>query len=560
MRGRRLLRKIKGRFLNLKGFSFCGAAYGRRPAAFKRLPGPTRARLKPGDRFTAMTLGQTHPIRHDAKELRLLFEVSRLLLEAEKRLSGQLGEVLEILTRHTAFMRGFIAVTSAERFEVAAQIGLGLGKTAPFYRAAEKAAGLVAATGRAMIEPNVSDAPLFITQTNLRELTKAQLAFIYVPIKDEELTLGVLAADRLFAESVPLAEDLRLLTTLAALLARALRARALLKEKNRAVLAENRGREKIVAENRGLPPLLGRSASILAVGDLLRQLAGNDFSVLITGETGTGRELAARHLHALSGRKNSPFIKVSPFTPPDGEFTAALFGAPAWEGTVYLAGLDELPPGRQDGFLAWLQKAAWNGRTGGAGQARSGPRLLASSRLSRATLIETGRLRPELAERLGQFSFSLPPLRDRREDLPIITDYFLRLWSGELGLEPAGLTPEARLLLANYNWPGNIRELSLVVARGVCLAQGGLISPEHLPGLAPFSAPPGQGPLRLPDTLDDLERRLVIEALKAESGHMTKAAARLGLSQRVMGLRLKKYGLDFRTFRRSAKAGPAPAA
>lgn len=507
-----------------------------------------------------MTVIANLQARNEAKELRLLFEVSRLLIDLGKRPEERLREVLAALARHTALLWGAIALIDEAGLETAAEIGPAPGGAGPLERFGRGALSLAAETGRTAVKLKVSEEPLFLTQANLRELGKERLACLYVPINSGASRLGVLAADRLFAESVPLEEDLRLLTILAGLLAEALGAHRAGELKRQTALADNRRLKELLGLDP--PPLLGRSASMLATHDLLRQLASNDFNVLITGESGTGKELAARHLHALSSRSGGPFLKIACAAQDGGETAAALFGSPATgaegrlrpaqNGTVYLAGLENLPPDCQAKLLALLNGASF-AQVGGVGQSRLAARLVSATEFSKNYLIEQSGFRPDLAARLSQFSLSLPPLRGRREDLPVITDHFLKLWSHECGLKPAGLTPEARLSLANYNWPGNLRELNLALGRGVVLARGGFIGPEHLAGLTPLSELSEQGEAKLPQALSGLERQMVVEALEAESGHMARAAARLGLSKRVMGLRMRKYGLDFKNFRRPAR-------
>ncbi|MDR0882850.1 MAG: AAA family ATPase, partial [Candidatus Adiutrix sp.] len=159
--------------------------------------------------------------------------------------------------------------------------------------------------------------------------------------------------------------------------------------------------------------------------------------------------------------------------------------------------------------------------------------------------------REDLYYRLNVFSITLPPLRDRLDDLPALSDHFMHYWGGEVDKRMLGFTQGARNALRSWFWPGNIRELSNVLARAVILSEDGLIDCRHLPGLA--GATPECRATTLPEALDDLESRLISEALTTHQGNMSRAAAALGVSERIMGLRMKKFGLDFKAFRAGKK-------
>jgi two-component system response regulator FlrC len=285
---------------------------------------------------------------------------------------------------------------------------------------------------------------------------------------------------------------------------------------------------------------------------LIRAVAPRDTTVLIAGESGTGKEVAARAIHALSRRAAGPFVAVNSAAIPEGLVESELFGhekgaftgaaasrAGVFEsaagGTVFLDEIGELPAPVQAKLLRVLQERTVT-RLGGQRQSEVDFRLVAATNRDLAALVRQGRFREDLFYRVAVLSLALPPLRDRPDDLEPLVRRFLRELEPR---RPVALTAAAWTRLRAHSWPGNVRELRNAVERALVLAGDAPLDVAHLQ-LAPSSALPAAAGAAAA-TLDDLERRAILEALDAVGGNRKAAAERLGISLRTLQYRLKDY-------------------
>ncbi|MDR2826495.1 MAG: sigma 54-interacting transcriptional regulator [Candidatus Adiutrix intracellularis] len=507
-------------------------------------------------------------VSNEVKELRLLFEISRLF-EGLTDVQAHLGEALSLMTRYTGMVRGAVALLNAGRQEISLAAAVGLSPDEferAHYRMGEGITGRVIETGQPMVTPNLSDEPLFLNRTGARDLVKERISFFCVPIKIGAKTIGALSADRLFADSVNLDEDLRLLTILASLIAQAAKVRQDLAAERESILAENQCLKVALESGLKTPAMLGQSDGIKKVYSLIAQVAPTNLSVLIQGESGTGKELAAETIHQGSRRSSKPFIRVNCAALPEHLVETELFGHEkgaftgaisrhkgrfelADGGTLFLDEVGELPLQVQAKLLRVLQEKSFE-RVGGDETISVDARLVAATNRNLGQMVSEGHFREDLYYRLNVFAIILPPLRERAVDLALLAEHFLAYWGREVGKRILGLTPEALSALKAWPWPGNIRELSNVLARAVILCEDGLVSIRHLPGLSVEAELPPQV-LTLTGALDELELRLITGALTEHHGNMSRAAETLGISERVIGLRMKKFNLDFKIFRKN---------
>lgn len=509
-------------------------------------------------------------VSNEVKELRLLFEISRLF-GGRGEVQSKLDEALALMARHTGLGRGAVTLLDPDGQGISLAAGLGLQPQEldrGHYRLGEGITGRVIATGQPMVAPNLSQEPLFLNRTGARDLDKERIAFICVPIKIGAQTIGALSADRLFADSVALDEDLRLLIILASLIAQAARVRQELTSEKESILAENRRLKEVLESGLKTPPMIGESEALKKVYSLIAQVAPTNLAVLICGESGTGKELAAETIHLSSRRYGRPFIRVNCAALPEQLVESELFGHErgaftgavnrhkgrfelADGGTLFLDEVGELALPVQAKLLRVLQEKEFE-RIGGDETISVDVRLVAATNRDLTQMVAEGSFREDLYYRLNVFSITLPPLRERLDDLDPLAEHFLAYWGGEVDKRMIGLTPAARAALRVWPWPGNIRELSNVLARAVILSEDGLVHCRHLPRQGE-AVPADCRPTSLPEALDELESRLITEALAGHQGNMSRAAQALGISERVMGLRMKKFGLDFKTFRSSKK-------
>ncbi len=313
----------------------------------------------------------------------------------------------------------------------------------------------------------------------------------------------------------------------------------------------------------GFDNFIGVSDAMKEVFSLIRQVADTTSTVLITGESGTGKELVARAIHAQSSRKNNPFVTVNCGALPEtlleselfgymkGAFTGAvanrqgLFEA-ANGGTIFLDEISATTPALQIKLLRVLQEREFK-RVGGTADIRVDVRVIAASNKDLPGEVARGTFREDLYYRLNVIPINLPPLRERKDDIPHLVEYFLKKKAS--GRSVKSLTPEALKILISYRWPGNVRELENVVERLSIMSSGDAIGSEHIPdAMRNFAPSPELVPLDIPDDGLDLEglmrnaeRTLLHKALQRTQGNKTEAAKLLGLSFRSFRHKLQKY-------------------
>lgn len=515
-------------------------------------------------------------IRNETNELRLLFEVSQVL-EGATELSDPLEAALQLMGRYTGMMRGTLLLLDPASDEIVLEAAYGLKSTEQErarYHFGEGVTGRVIETGKAMVVPRVSEEPLFLNRTGARDMRKEEISFLCVPILIGGKAVGALSADRLFADSICLEEDMRLLQILASLIARAVRVRREFKAMHAAVVEENRRLQTLMHEKFDPGNVVGSSAAMRAVLEEVAQVTGTGATVLIRGESGTGKELVAGIIHANSGRAGRPFIKVNCAALPEGLVESELFGHErgaftgaagvrkgrfemAHGGTLFLDEVGDMTPLTQAKLLRVIQEKEFE-RVGGTETLRVDVRLIAATNRDLEEMAARGSFRQDLYYRLSVFPVILPPLRERREDISALVTYFVDKISAENKRKVVRITSRAASMLMAYQWPGNIRELENAIERAIILCGvDGIVDVRHLPVWL-RDAEPGNGETGAPggaleEALGALEERLIVEALRDTGGNMAKAARRLGVTERVMGLRMKRYGIDYRVYRKGTE-------
>jgi Nif-specific regulatory protein len=294
--------------------------------------------------------------------------------------------------------------------------------------------------------------------------------------------------------------------------------------------------------------MVGESPRMREIWRLLLRVAASDSTVLLRGESGTGKELAARALHRESRRASRPFVAINCATLSETLLESELFGHEkgaftgaterktgklevADTGTLFLDEVGEIPPPLQAKLLRVLQEREFE-RLGSTRPVRVDVRVIAATNRDLEKAIREGTFREDLFYRLNVISCTLPPLRERREDVPLLASHFAARFGRQLGRKVAGFTPEARACLKRYPWPGNVRELSNAVERAVVLGEDDLIRLEDLPETI-LEAVPAAG--RVPvtpyhDTVDEAKKRSILGAVEQAGGNLTKAAELLGLN------------------------------
>ncbi|HEU4382857.1 MAG TPA: sigma-54 dependent transcriptional regulator [Anaeromyxobacteraceae bacterium] len=340
--------------------------------------------------------------------------------------------------------------------------------------------------------------------------------------------------------------------------------RALAAARTRRQIAALTSERKSAVESLGA--LVGRSAAMESVRGMASRLAASDATtVLIEGESGSGKEVVARAVHFGSARADRPFLQVNCAALPEHLLESELFGhergaftdahtqkrglfETAEGGTVMLDEIGDLHPGGQAKLLRLLESKTFR-RVGGVTELRADVRVLAATNVNLEERVSEGGFRADLFFRLNVVRLRVPPLRDHAEDIPLLTAHFVARFNQEMKRQVRGVAPAAMELLQDYRWPGNIRELRNVVERAFILhANVDELRPEHLP--PELRGDSGRGPAKPAPAvpaeglvLEDVEKRLIREALERSSGNQSKAARLLGISRDTLRYRLKKHGM-----------------
>ena len=324
------------------------------------------------------------------------------------------------------------------------------------------------------------------------------------------------------------------------------------------MINENRELREALRERHRIEGIIGESGQMLEVLSLVRRVAPSEATVLIRGESGTGKELIAKAIHFGSPRARGPLVKVNCAALPEALLESELFGHEkgaftgaigsrqgrfelANGGTIFLDEIGDLPLHLQAKLLRVLQEREYE-KVGSSRPVRVNVRILAASHRPLEALIKAGQLREDLYYRLNVVTISLPPLRERRSDLSLLIEHFLRRYAEKNGKTMRGLTHEARDILLRYDYPGNVRELENIIERAVVLTRDDVIGIGDLPLTVQNPEVEGERETNLTVATEGLERRMIRDALARSDGVQTHAAELLGISERALRYKLIKYG------------------
>ena len=311
-----------------------------------------------------------------------------------------------------------------------------------------------------------------------------------------------------------------------------------------------------------LSRIVGEAAAMRTLRALLQRIAASPAStVLLTGESGTGKDLAAKVIHYNSDRSSRPFMNITCSALPEALLESELFGhergaftdarqqktgllESAEGGTVFLDEIGEMVPALQAKLLRFLEEKSFK-RVGGAADIHVDVRVIAATNRDLEEAVNQGKFRADLFYRLNVMQVQLPPLREHSSDIPLLVNFYIEQFNREFRKQVRGVTPEAMDLLRGYRWPGNIRELRNAVERAMLLADGEWLEPGHFP--IAVSRRTSGGAYDLPEegiSLEQVERELVMQALTRTGWNHTKAAALLGLNRDQIRYRIEKFGLE----------------
>ncbi len=537
---------------------------------------------------------------YDHSSISLLAEVSRTITN-ENDINKVLRLVLFIMSENMNMLRGMITILNRDTREIVINESFGLTekeKERGRYQIGEGVIGQVVKTGKPVIVPNISDEPLFLDRTRSRAKAKKEnLCFICIPIKIGAEIIGTLSADRQL-EPLPAEEKIKKITLqeermdmlqhyvdqlsiIAAMISQAVRLKQLAHEasasnhalgKNNTERISSKSRpadeyeEESISESERPANIIGNAKPMLALFKMIDKIAKTNATTLILGESGVGKELVASAIHFKSHRHDKPFIKFNCAALPESIVESELFGHEkgaftgasatrhgrfelAHSGSIFLDEVGELSLPIQAKLLRIIQEKEFE-RVGGSKTIKVDVRIIAATNRNLEALIRDGLFREDLYYRLNIFPITVPPLRERKTDILLLADYFVEKYNTANQKGVRRISTTAIDMLMRYHWPGNVRELENCIERAVILSEDNVIHGYHLPPTlqtAESSGTPYTGSLQ--QKLDSIEKEMIMEALKRTKGNMSRSAMQLGLSDRIMGLRVKKFDIDYRKFR-----------
>ncbi len=409
-------------------------------------------------------------------------------------------------------------------------------------------AGRVAHTGEPEIAADAHLDPDFYSAFD-DETSFRTRALIAAPLRHRDHVIGVVEVLNKNNDQPFTARDLEILRVFANLASMS----ASNAQVHEDLKKENLGLREVVRQEE---PIIGESAALQEVLQLCDRVAATNASVLLLGETGTGKELSARRIHASSPRTGKPFIAINCAALPETLLESELFGHEAGAftgaettklgrfelangGTLFLDEIGDISGSTQIKLLRVLQEREFV-RVGGVRTISSDVRVIAATNRDLKKALESGHFREDLYYRLNVFPIPMPPLRDRRGDIPLLVDHFVDCTAREFGWSPPVVTPEALDLLSAYRWPGNIREMRNVIERAVLLCDTGRITPEILPREI-AGEPKSAVEESSESALEGYEKAMIVKALEENGWNQTRAARALGISRDNLRYRLRKY-------------------
>jgi len=503
---------------------------------------------------------------YGVKELDVLLKLSFLLSNKDI----DLDEVIRILSEHLNAARIILTVLNRESSNIVIEGSYGINeqeKKETVYHIGQGIIGRVIQSGETILIPKIAESDEFLNLTHAPTIIDGNdVSFICTPIRYKDQIIGTLSFHKVYKRVVSFDYDMRLLKIVGSMIGRTMRRRQEYAEEMEQLRNENqnlRGELK----NRILPNhIKGNSGKMNEVFALIDSVATTDATVLIRGESGVGKELVADALHYNSLRKNKPFIKVNCAALPDSLIESELFGhekgsftganvqrigrfEAANGGTIFLDEFGDIPASTQVKLLRVLQEREIE-RIGSTTPIKVDVRILCATNRNLEDLIQKGEFREDLYYRINVFPIYIPPLRERINDIPTLADFFVDKFNKRHGKNIKRITTMAIDTLMIYHWPGNIRELENCMERACILSTDHVIRTSNLPPslqTASTSKTMQNGTLDI--ILGKIEAQIIMDALIASKGNIAKAAEKLGITERIMGLRIRKYKIDPKRFK-----------
>ena len=503
------------------------------------------------------------------ENISLLYEITKALNE-HLDLKRSLYKVLDILASSMEMVRGMITLLDPLRNEIHIEVAHGISRSTierVRYKLGEGITGQVIETGKAVAIARISEEPRFLDRTASRRRQETrEISFFCVPIKKGNQVIGALSVDRPYDEDYPLDDGRRLLSVIATMIASHVIKLETIRMENERLRDENRRLQGELKNKYTISNIVGSSNRMREVYQMVSQVCRSNATVLIRGESGTGKELVANSIHYNSQRASTPFIKVNCAALPSNLIESELFGHEkgaftgaikqkmgkfemAHRGTIFLDEIGSINLDVQANLLRILQEKEFD-RVGGQRTIKVDVRVIIATNKNLEQAVEDGTFRGDLYYRLNVFPIYMPPLRERKTDILLLADYFLEKYAKENHKDIRRFSTPAIDMLMQYHWPGNVRELENCIERAVLLCEEGVVHSYHLPPTLQTGKESGTLPaLSLEEAVANLEREMLIDALKNTRGNISSAAKILQTTVRKFAYKAQQHGIDYRTYR-----------
>lgn len=498
----------------------------------------------------------------------VLHEISKAVVRT-KDVSALLKEVLDILHTQLSLTRGTVTLRNGDVLVIRASHGLSdEERRRGVYRLGEGVTGQVALKKAPRIVPDISVSPDFLNRTMSREM-KSRTAFLCVPIMNRGSLLGTLSIDREDPTEYGLKRDLKLLETIANIIAEAVSVLYLEMSENEKLNAENRELKQRIEQELLPENAIGYCASMMKVYELIEKAGESDAHVLIRGEPGTGKDFAMRAIANSPKWKGRPLCVLDCSAMRDQLLDAALFGTAAPEakgmlesadgGIVYLDAMGLIGQPLQVKLLKYMESGTYR-KSGSDKEYSSRARIIASTGGDLEKRMREGVIRPDFYYQLTTFTIAMPPLRERRRDISALAKFFLQKHSKLRGKKVSAISTGAMNMLCAYHWPSNVRELENCIERAVIISAAPVISESDLPPSLQTPQSTNTSKLKTEGNIDfekmvsEFEREIIVEVLAANGGNAAAAARQLSVSRRILNYKIAQLGVKPKTFK-FAKGG-----
>jgi Nif-specific regulatory protein len=497
----------------------------------------------------------------EIRKLSSLLEVSQALANATN-FKASLHRVLEILEKSHDAVRSAVALTSGDHPpEIVAAMGAGRDRAWQTGIPGGAIARQVMTTGRPVVVPRVSREPAL----GERRPGDDERTFVCVPLLLNRRATGVLCLELRFKAERDYERTGKFFGVIAAMIAQAVKVQRLLEAEREGLVQENVRLQGELRERYDFSHILGTSRAMHVVCEQMMQVTRANTTVLIRGDSGTGKELIAQAIHYNSPRASKPFVKVSCAALPDTLIESELFGYEkgaftgaaarkqgrferADGGTLFLDEIGDVNLATQVKLLRVLQEREFE-RVGGVEPVKVNVRLIAATNKHLEDAIAAGTFREDLLYRLNVFTIFVPPLRERKTDVLLLADHFLERLAADHRKRIRRISTPAIDMLMAYHWPGNVRELQNVIEHAVLVCDGDVVHAHHLPPTLQMADTTDAATAQsLAAALSAFEKDIIQDALKMARGNRAKAARLLQSTARVVNYKIRKYRIDWRRF------------